>query len=96
MSKVYLVSYDLHKKGQNYADLIAELKNSSGYAKPLESTWLICSDESASNVSTRLRRHLDDNDSILVIEVAANYAGWLPKEIWTWMNKHIKSRALSY
>ncbi len=96
MSTVYLVSYDLHSKGQNYADLIAELKNSYEWAKALESTWLIHTDESATTLYDRLRKHIDDNDRILVIEVTANYTGWLPKDIWEWMRVRVKSRSLSY
>lgn len=86
---VYCVSYDLNKAGQNYNDLYAELKKSPGWCHPLDSTWLVATNEKAQQLSERLRRHLDDNDSLLVIGVTKDFAGWLPKNIWEWCSKHI-------
>ncbi|MER0217466.1 MAG: hypothetical protein DU481_15165 [Nitrosomonas sp.] len=84
---VYCVSYDLNKQGQNYHALYEELKKLP-WAHPLDSTWLIATSESAQQLSDRLRKHLDNNDFILVIEVT-NYAGWLNKDIWDWIRNNI-------
>lgn len=86
---VYCVSYDLNKAGQNYNALYDELKKSPGWCHPLDSTWLISTRETAQQLSDRLRRHLDNNDSLLVIGVTKEYAGWLPQTTWDWMKQHI-------
>lgn len=86
---VYCVSYDLNKAGQNYNALYEELKRSSGWWHHLDSTWLVSTHESATQLSDRIRKHLDSNDSLLVIGVTQDYAGWLNQEAWEWMRQHI-------
>jgi hypothetical protein len=87
--KVYSVSYDLRKPGQAYSSLIAELKNSPGWWHNLQSTWLIATPESADELWRRLAPYLDQTDFILVIEVTANYQGWLPKKAWEWIYSQV-------
>ncbi|MFJ5456197.1 hypothetical protein [Pectobacterium sp. CHL-2024] len=86
---VYYVSYDLNKTGQNYSALYEELKKSPGWCHALDSTWLVSTAETAQRLSDRLRKHLDDNDHILVMGVTKDNAGWLPKSTWEWINKHV-------
>lgn len=86
---VYCVSYDLNKAGQNYNALYDELKKSPGWCHPLDSTWLISTRETAQQLSDRLRNHLDNNDTLLVIGVTKDYSGWLPQATWDWMRQHI-------
>ena len=85
----YCVSYDLKEAGQNYMALYEELKRSPSWWHYLESTWLICTAENASQLSERLRQNLDENDSLLVIHATRDYAGWLPREAWEWINQYI-------
>ena len=87
--KVFCVSYDLNKPGQNYNELIKELKDSQVWWHYLDSTWLIKTDESADNLSSRLKKHLDKNDNLLIIRVTKDYAGWLPKDAWDWIQKNV-------
>lgn len=86
---VYCVSYDLNQAGQNYNALYDELKKSPGWCHPLDSTWLISTGETAQQLSDRLRKHLDNNDSLLVIGVTKEYAGWLTQDTWDWMRTDI-------
>ena len=86
---VYCVSYDLNQAGQNYNALYDELKKSPGWCHPLDSTWLISTGETAQQLSDRLRRHLDNNDTLLVIGVTKKYAGWLTQDTWDWMRTDI-------
>jgi len=93
---VYSVSYDLNKPGQNYSSLYEELKNSNSWWHYLDSTWLVYTFESANQLSNRLRKHIDSNDSLLVIRVTNDYAGWLPEEAWDWIRKHVTEQARVY
>ncbi|WP_278493424.1 hypothetical protein [Acinetobacter gyllenbergii] len=85
---VYSVSYDLNKEGQNYKDVIAEIKKFNGYCKVMDSYWFVCSDADATGVSERLRKHMDNNDNLLVMETSTNRQGWLNKDVWTWLKQH--------
>ncbi|ELV7515517.1 hypothetical protein QMU85_000472 [Photobacterium damselae] len=89
--KVYCVSYDLNKSGQNYNDLYDEIKSSPGWCHILDSTWLISTSETASQLSERLLKNIDDNDELLVIKVSRDYSGWLSKTTWSWIDQHVNS-----
>lgn len=87
---VYVVSYDLRKPGKDYIGLTEQLQNSPRWWHYLESTWLIATPESASQLYNRLRAHLDKkDDSILIIEVGNHVGGWLPKDAWEWIQREI-------
>jgi hypothetical protein len=86
----YIASYDLKKPGQDYKDLIAELKNSPKWWHYLESTWLLVRNESSvDSVAAALKRHMDDNDRLLVMNARRPAGGWLPQEAWDWINENI-------
>ncbi len=87
--QVFCVSYDLNKPGQNYENLIKELKSSKLWWHYLDSTWLIKTNESANQLSTRIRKHTDSNDQLLVIRVTKDYSGWLPQKAWDWINNNV-------
>ena len=86
---VYVVSYDLRKRGKNYIGLTEQLQNSPLWWHYLESTWLIATSESPSELYNRLAAHLDSDDSILIIEAGKDIGGWLPKEAWEWIFREI-------
>lgn len=69
MKKVYLISYDLNRPGQDYSGLHTEIKNNSTWWHFLDSTWLIYTYEKADQIVKRLEPHIDKNDFLLVIDV---------------------------
>lgn len=85
---VFCVSYDLNRPGQSYATLFAAIKSLGDYWHYLDSTWLVESPLSAIQISEHLRKHIDSNDNLLVIGVRREYAGWLSKEAWQWIETH--------
>ena len=88
--KVYCVSYDLNKSGKDYKGLIEELKKTSSWWHYLGSTWLLYTSETAEQIWKRISGHIDKDDYALIIEVAKDHQGWLPKEAWDWINKYCK------
>jgi hypothetical protein len=74
---VYLVSYDLRTPGKEYAPLHACLKSYPAHAKPLESVWLIGTSLSAEQLREAVCSHMDANDRLLVLNIAAFEVAWL-------------------
>lgn len=77
--KTFLIGYDLNKSGQDYADLIKEIKAlANGYWHHLDSTWLIrvADTQTVAAVRDVLKKHIDGNDELLVIDVTGRSAAW--------------------
>jgi hypothetical protein len=73
--RTLLVGYDLNKAGQDYDDLIDVLETFDHW-HDLDSTWLIRTDETPTAVRDNLKRFLDSNDELLVIDVSGDAAAW--------------------
>ena len=86
---VYVVSYDLRKPGRDYTGLFEEIKRSRAWWHYLESTWLVSTNENANSIYTRLAPHLDENDSIIIIQAGTDRQGWLPKKAWEWIQQEL-------
>lgn len=89
MSKAYAINYDLKAPGRNYTLLYEEIKKSPQWWHYLESTWIIITDETPTQVWNRLANHIDKNDYLMVIEVRDNVQGWLPKDAWDWIHTKV-------
>jgi hypothetical protein len=90
--KTFLVSYDLHKPetSADYEDLIRAIKSYDNWMKPFFSEWFIKSNRPAADVMAHLRKHIDANDNLLVIEVTrTDWAGYLDKKTLEWMQANI-------
>lgn len=63
----YLITYELHKPGQNYESLWKSLKNMN--AKRIKnSVWLLSSNYSLSIVYDILHTFIDSNDKLTIVE----------------------------
>jgi len=89
MSKAYAINYDLSAPNRDYAGLYEAIKSYSGWWHYLESTWLIATESTPSQIWEKFRPHIDKNDSLLIIEVRDNTSGWLQKEAWEWIHKNV-------
>lgn len=87
--RMLLVTYDLLAADEcdGYKGLFEELKQSPSWSHYINATWLVVTTESPSELWKRIKPHLHEDDNVLIIEVAPNYQGWLPKRTWEWMNK---------
>lgn len=88
--KVFIISYDLRKIGQNYTPLYDSIKSiSKEWQHPMESVWFVKVPNGvhAQAIYDRLKPALDDNDSLLIFDVGADRQGWLPKSFWEWLKK---------
>ena len=87
----YIVSYDLQRPGKDYSTMIEHLKSYPGWAKPLESVWLIKSSLDISNLRNQIAVKIDQNDKLIVVDVTKKPAAWinLDKEVVDWINKDL-------
>ncbi len=87
---IKMISYDLHKPGQNYDNLIDAIKSYNGYCKINESDWLISTADSCSNIRDFLKKFIDTNDTLFVAELSSKPGWWasynLRKGAVDWLN----------
>ena len=86
--KVYLITYDLKKPGRDYSGLYNAIKFFTWWHY-LESSWMVATNKSPSEIWDSIRPHIDKNDFVLIIEVKNNKSGWLPIEAWDWIDTKI-------
>ncbi len=88
--KTFLISYDLIGQ-RDYPELIEAIKQYPFWAKPLESLWLIKTNETAAQVRDYLKSHIDDDDKLFVIDVTGT--GWatynISQRITDWMKSNL-------
>lgn len=64
----YIVGYDIHPtKGETYTELIDALKAYGTYWHHLDSTWVIVTNQTATQVRDNLAKHLKADDQLLVV-----------------------------
>lgn len=85
---VYLITYDLNKKGQNYYALYEAIKTFGEYIHPLDSTWLIETNSSTDTVYNFLRQYIDGNDRLFIVKVV-DYWGYMDNEFWPWIKGRV-------
>lgn len=89
---VYLVTWDLNKEKPNYAqarqNFILHLERFENVKDSgLDSVRFINTDWSANDIDEDLRERLDNNDRLFVVKLTpSNYAGWLSKSTWDWID----------
>lgn len=85
----YIISYDLVAE-RNYDALIAELETYN-YWHCLESTWIVKSDESTSDIHTKLGKHIDGDDLLIVIKAVrdASWSDSFSQECQDWLQKNL-------
>ncbi|OEU70146.1 MAG: hypothetical protein BA863_05130 [Desulfovibrio sp. S3730MH75] len=67
----YLVTYDLIKKGQDYPKL-HEILNNYDHIMLSESSYMVASDKSQTQVFDSFKKSVDGNDLLAVIKVTNN------------------------
>jgi uncharacterized protein CbrC (UPF0167 family) len=85
---LYTFSYDLNSPGQKYDKLIAEIERTPGYISYLKSQWFLATEETSTQLSNRLKRHLDDSDRYLIDLVTKELAGFLDSDVIDWIKKY--------
>ncbi|MCT2909452.1 hypothetical protein EFT87_12400 [Schleiferilactobacillus harbinensis] len=86
MEKPYEITYDLNNPGQRYDNLRYRIEHSlsaSYWVHYWESTYLVRTSKSASEIMDALKPALDSSDRVYVTEISSvDYSGWLTNSQW--------------
>ena len=66
---IHSISYDLHRPGQDYPELIDAIKACPQWAKINDSHWIVRTSDSDSTIFTNLQKCIDANDQIFVCTI---------------------------
>lgn len=81
-----MISYDLRMPGRDYSALYTAIKSCGAWWHYLGSTWIVNTTQTIDNVATLLRSMIDQNDSIIVVDITGKTCdGWLPQKAWDWI-----------
>ncbi len=84
---ILLITYDLNSPGQDYKNVHDEIKTAGTWWHHLDSTWIIQTEKTTNYWQKKLHKHMDKNDSLLIIKVCKDYQGWLPDKAWKWLRE---------
>lgn len=87
---LYAVIYELKNKRKNYTNLFQKIKDYGTWMHYIDNVWIIESTNDANTIYNDIFPLIDQQkDYILVLKIASDYQGWLPKDAWDWMNKRL-------
>jgi hypothetical protein len=91
MKRVYIVTYDLSNPGRNYEFLLKRIKAYNAWARLGDSSYLVLTEHSATQLRDNLTLALDSNDS-LYVGLMGNSAAWsgLGDEVSNWIKNNQK------
>lgn len=86
----YIISYDLHKEGQNYECLKKKLKAYGTYWHTQRSVWIITTSQTLNEIFNNLKSCIDSNDKLFVGELSGQpkWKGYSDK-VTAWLNKNL-------
>jgi len=85
----YIVTYDLHKQGQNYDCIIGKLKAYPTHWHMQQSVWVVVTNQTAVQIRDNLKTCLDSNDKLFVGKLSAGAWYGYSANVNEWLVKHI-------
>lgn len=89
---VLLVSYDLnrHERPSSYQAVHDAIKgNAVSFRHPLYSQWFVETGEDVQAWSDLIASVTDEDDSWFILRVTRPYQGWLPSDVWEWLQSRM-------
>jgi hypothetical protein len=85
-----LITYDLNSPGQKYERIHEAIKAQGDWWHHMESTWIVVTSKTASEVFAALNDHIDGTDRAIVVDITGQqYSGWQQEESWDWLRKFV-------
>lgn len=89
--KVYQISYDLRNK-RNYNALYERIKKLGSWCHALESSWVVATQKSASQIRDDLKLATDRDDGLLVTRLQGEAAWYgLSDKVRQWLKKQLEA-----
>ncbi|USK40153.1 CRISPR-associated protein Cas2 [Cytobacillus firmus] len=88
--KSYLISYDLIGPNRDYDSVTEKIKSYGTWARPLESVWIIKTDDAATTIRDNIASVMDSNDKLIVVQLSGT-AAWrnLSDEMGKWLKENL-------
>ena len=89
--RTLLIGYDLNRPNQKYGDLYEVIKSEGTWCHNLDSTWLVRSSKTPTEMLNAIKKHIGDTDEVIVMDVTGREAAWVnfPQEATDWIQKHL-------
>lgn len=85
----YIITYDLLKAGQDYTS-IHEYLQSLDFARPTESTYIIKTEKTLTQLFNDLSYLFDSNDHFFIAELTQSlWVGRTVTEVFEWLNNNL-------
>ena len=87
---MFLISYDLKSAEADYEAMYTAIQALGASIRVLESTWIVDAQQGVreNEISERLRGVIHAGDRFIVVHIDNRRQGWLPRNMWTWMQEH--------
>jgi CRISPR/Cas system-associated endoribonuclease Cas2 len=82
---IVLITYDLNTPGQEYSKLHHAIKELGEWTHPLESLWLVDTQQTPADIYKKLQRRVDGNDDLFVVELQGNWRGQFDARSMKWL-----------
>ncbi len=84
-----LVTFDSNKPGQDYSDLLDQIKSNSN-VRLSKSSYAIITDKTPGVVCEEMKRYIDTDDNIYIINLKRPYAGYGSELVTDWLKKELR------
>jgi hypothetical protein len=76
MANNLFISYDLYAPEKNYDAVGSSIKELGSWGKVQKSFWYVKSNFNSEQAAAHIRRSMDANDSLIVVDTTNNCANW--------------------
>jgi hypothetical protein len=84
-----LVTFDSDKPGQDYSDLLDQIKSYSN-VRLSKSSYAIITDKTPGVVCEEMKKYIDANDNLYIINLKRPYAGYGSELVTDWLKKELR------
>jgi hypothetical protein len=84
-----LVTFDPNKPRQDYSNLLDEIKSYS-HVRLSEFSYAIITDKAPDIVCEKLKKHIDTDDNIYIINLKRPYEAYGSKLVADWLKKELR------
>ena len=84
-----LVTFDSDKPGQEYSNLLDQIKSYSN-VRLSKSSYAIITDKTPDVVCKEMKKYIDANDNIYIINLKRPYAGYGSELVTDWLKKELR------